>query len=95
MNHDPKHAARIAACAECAHTCEHCADACLGTMKQNLFWAFVYNVLGIPSAAGVLYPLFSLLLSSILASAAMAFSSVSVVANSLRLRTVKRTSGPA
>jgi Cu+-exporting ATPase len=56
-------------------------------MKQNLFWAFIYNVISIPVAAGALYPSFALQLSPILASAAMAFSSVSVVANSLRLRT--------
>ncbi len=56
------------------------------TMKQNLFWAFIYNVVGIPVAAGVLYPAFGILLSPILASAAMAVSSVSVVSNSLRLR---------
>ncbi|HSL68996.1 MAG TPA: heavy metal translocating P-type ATPase, partial [Longimicrobiales bacterium] len=56
------------------------------TMKQNLFWAFIYNVVGIPVAAGVLYPFTGILLSPILASAAMAMSSVSVVSNSLRLR---------
>jgi Cu+-exporting ATPase len=55
-------------------------------MRQNLFWAFVYNVIGIPIAAGALYPAFRVLLSPILASAAMALSSVSVVSNSLRLR---------
>jgi Cu+-exporting ATPase len=58
----------------------------MATMKQNLFWAFIYNVIGIPVAAGALYPAFGILLSPILASAAMAFSSVSVVSNSLRLR---------
>ena len=59
------------------------------TMKQNLFWAFIYNTLGIPVAAGILYPMTGLLLSPILASAAMAFSSVSVVTNSLRLRAAR------
>ncbi|HEX5726527.1 MAG TPA: heavy metal translocating P-type ATPase [Longimicrobiaceae bacterium] len=60
--------------------------ATIRTVKQNLFWAFVYNVIGIPIAAGLLYPFTGWLLSPVLASAAMSLSSVSVVANSLRLR---------
>ena len=62
------------------------SHATMRAIKQNLFWAFVYNVLGIPIAAGLLYPFTGWLLSPIIASAAMAFSSVSVVLNSLRLR---------
>ena len=63
-----------------------------GTMKnikQNLFFAFIYNTIGVPIAAGVLYPFFGLLLSPMIAAAAMSFSSVSVIANSLRLRSLR------
>jgi Cu+-exporting ATPase len=63
-----------------------------GTMRnirQNLFFAFAYNALGIPVAAGVLYPFFGLLLSPMIASTAMTFSSVSVIVNALRLRRIK------
>jgi Cu+-exporting ATPase len=62
--------------------------ATMRNIRQNLFFAFVYNALGVPIAAGVLYPVFGLLLSPIIASAAMTFSSVSVIANALRLRRV-------
>ncbi len=62
--------------------------ATMRNIKQNLFWAFVYNSVGVPLAAGVLYPVFGLLLSPMLAAAAMSFSSVSVIANALRLRRV-------
>ncbi|MDQ4120656.1 MAG: heavy metal translocating P-type ATPase [Acidobacteriota bacterium] len=65
------------------------SKATIRSVKQNLFWAFIYNVIGIPVAAGLLYPFFGILLSPILASAAMSLSSVSVVANSLRLRSFK------
>jgi Cu+-exporting ATPase len=60
----------------------------LRVIKQNLFWAFIYNVLGIPLAAGLLYPWTGWLLNPMVAAAAMSFSSVSVLANSLRLRRV-------
>jgi Cu+-exporting ATPase len=62
------------------------SEATMRNIRQNLFFAFVYNTLGIPIAAGVLYPFFGLLLSPIIAAAAMSFSSVSVIANALRLR---------
>src|SRR5262249_39930559 len=65
------------------------SSATMKNIRQNLFLAFVYNVLGIPIAAGVLYPFFGLLLSPMIASAAMTFSSVSVITNALRLRNVR------
>ena len=61
----------------------------LANIRQNLFFAFVYNLLGVPIAAGVLYPVFGVLLSPMIAAAAMSLSSVSVIANALRLRTVR------
>jgi Cu+-exporting ATPase len=67
----------------------HLSRATMRVMRQNLFWAFLYNAIGIPIAAGALYPAFGVQLSPVLASAAMALSSVSVVSNSLRLRHVR------
>jgi Cu2+-exporting ATPase len=61
----------------------------VAAIKQNLFWAFIYNIIGIPLAAGILYPVNGFLLDPMIAGAAMALSSVSVVANSLRLKTAK------
>jgi P-type Cu+ transporter len=55
-------------------------------IRQNLFFAFIYNAIGVPIAAGILYPFFGILLSPIFAAAAMSFSSVSVITNALRLR---------
>ncbi|MCP5409112.1 MAG: heavy metal translocating P-type ATPase [Chromatiaceae bacterium] len=65
------------------------SQATMRNIRQNLFFAFIYNALGVPVAAGVLYPLFGLLLSPIIAAAAMSFSSVSVISNALRLKSVK------
>jgi len=63
--------------------------ATMKNIRQNLFFAFIYNLVGVPIAAGVLYPIFGLLLSPMIASAAMTFSSVSVIVNALRLRNLK------
>jgi Cu+-exporting ATPase len=67
----------------------HLSRATMRNIRQNLVFAFLYNVLGIPVAAGVLYPFFGLLLSPIIAGAAMSLSSVSVIINALRLRNVR------
>jgi Cu+-exporting ATPase len=65
------------------------SHATMGNIRQNLFFAFIYNALGVPIAAGVLYPWFGLLLSPMIAAAAMSVSSVSVIGNALRLRSVR------
>ena len=67
----------------------HLSRAVMSNIRQNLFFAFIYNAVGVPIAAGVLYPFFGLLLSPMIAGAAMSFSSVSVIANALRLRRIK------
>ena len=65
------------------------SHAVMRNIRQNLFFAFAYNAAGVPVAAGVLYPFFGILLSPVIAAAAMALSSVSVVGNALRLRTAR------
>ncbi len=65
------------------------SQATMRNIRQNLFFAFIYNSLGVPVAAGVLYPLFGILLSPVIAAAAMALSSVSVISNAARLRSVR------
>jgi Cu+-exporting ATPase len=67
----------------------HLSRAVMRNIRQNLFFAFVYNALGVPIAAGVLFPLFGFLLNPMIAGAAMSFSSVSVISNALRLRGTK------
>lgn len=67
----------------------HLSRATMGNIRQNLFFAFIYNALGVPVAAGILYPFFGLLLSPMIAAAAMSLSSVSVITNALRLRSLK------
>ena len=65
------------------------SQATMRNIRQNLFFAFFYNAIGVPVAAGILYPAFGILLSPMIAAAAMTFSSVSVITNALRLRTTK------
>jgi Cu+-exporting ATPase len=67
----------------------HLSAATMSNIRQNLFFAFIYNAAGVPVAAGVLYPFFGILLSPIIAAAAMAASSVSVISNALRLNRAK------
>ena len=67
----------------------HLSRATMRNIRQNLFFAFIYNTIGVPIAAGVLYPWFGLMLNPMIASAAMSLSSVSVISNALRLRTLR------
>ena len=64
------------------------SQATMRNIRQNLFWAFAYNTVGVPVAAGLFYPIFGLLLSPMIAAAAMSFSSISVIVNALRLRRI-------
>ena len=64
------------------------SQATMRNIRQNLFWAFAYNTVGVPVAAGLFYPIFGLLLSPMIAAAAMSFSSISVIGNALRLRRI-------
>jgi len=66
----------------------------MSNIRQNLFFAFIYNAIGVPLAAGVLYTAFHLLLNPMIAAAAMSFSSVSVIANALRLRSIRLSTLP-
>src|SRR5208337_1792610 len=70
-------------------TARRLSQATMRNIRQNLFLAFIYNAAGVPIAAGALYPVFGLLLSPIVAAAAMALSSLSVISNALRLRTMR------
>jgi len=67
----------------------HLSKSTMRNIRQNLFFAFFYNILGVPLAGGILYPVFGLLLSPMIASAAMTLSSVSVISNALRLNNIK------
>ncbi|MDG3460159.1 hypothetical protein P8V93_24905, partial [Klebsiella pneumoniae] len=67
----------------------HLSEITMKNIRQNLFFAFIYNALGVPVAAGLLYPVYGILLSPVIAAAAMALSSVSVIANALRLKSVR------
>ena len=72
--------------------CLRLSRAVMGNIRQNLFFAFIYNVIGVPLAAGLLYPFFGVLLSPMIAGAAMALNSVSVVSNALRLTRIRLNS---
>jgi Cu+-exporting ATPase len=72
----------------------HLSEITMTNIRQNLFFAFIYNALGVPVAAGLLYPVYGILLSPVIAAAAMALSSVSVIVNALRLKRVRLGNNP-